>query len=107
MSNVPTIRPIRDRVAVEPIEADAKIHSPNRFIVSTAAIDKMKRARVISLGDGFLSPSGTPVGLAVAVGDVVLYEDGAGKQVHSYGKRYLILREQDIVAIEREQEAQA
>lgn len=102
MSTVPTIRTIRDRLVVEPIDSDAKIHSPNRFIVAAAAIDKIKRGRVLAAGGGLLTPSGDPVGLAVSVGDTVLYEEGTGKPVHSYGKQYLVLREADVIAIEKE-----
>lgn len=106
MSDSPTIQPIRDRILIETVDPDAKIHSPSKFIVSTSAIDKIRRGRVLALGEGFLSPSGTPVGIAVSKGDVVLYEEGAGKTVHSYGKRYLILREQEVLAIEKEQGVQ-
>lgn len=96
-----TIFPIRDRVVIEPVSDDSRVHSPNKFIVSPGAIDKMKRGRVLAVGEGFLAQNGTPVGLAVKVGDVVLYEEQSARPVHSYGKQYAILREQEVLAVER------
>lgn len=95
-----SLTPIRDRLIVQPVEADPKTHSPSKFIVSTAAIDKMKRGRVVAAGEGFLSPAGVPVALSTKIGDVVVYDDGAGRPIYSYGKQYVILREQEVLAIE-------
>lgn len=98
--STPTVTPIRDRVVVTPIADDREKHSVTRIIAAPSPVDKMKRGLVVAVGNGFLSPAGVPVGLAVQVGDVVLYEDGVGKPVNSYGKLYVVLREQEILGTE-------
>jgi len=94
------IRPIRDKVLVEPIEA------ASGGLVLPGSADDFRRAEVRAIGDGYLSNMAKEsVALVVKVGDVVLYKDKTGDKptgdrVRRGGKTLLLLRESDIWAIE-------
>jgi chaperonin GroES len=103
MSKTPTLYPIRDRILVVPVDTDASAHGPRRIITTTTPPDKMKRGAVVAVGEGFLSQTGETVPLSVEVGEVVLFDENAGKRAWSFGTEYVILREQEVLAIEKGQ----
>lgn len=86
------IKPLADRVVVEPKEAETKTAS-GLYIPDTAK-EKPQQGTVISVGSGTKD-----VEMEVKVGDVVLYGKYAGTEVSFEDKKYLIMKQSDILAI--------
>ncbi|MEE8341836.1 MAG: co-chaperone GroES [Candidatus Neomarinimicrobiota bacterium] len=91
------LKPLEDRVVVEPKEADDKTASG--IILPDTAQEKPQEATIVAMGPGKASDSGTIVKMTVKVGDRVLYGKYSGSEVTVDGKEYLIMRESDILAI--------
>ena len=91
MSNV-SIKPLADRVLVEPAAAESKTAS-GLFIPDTAK-EKPQKGVIIAVGAG---KKDEPI--TVKVGDNVLYGKYAGTEISVDGKEYLIMRESDIFAV--------
>jgi chaperonin GroES len=86
------IRPIADRVVIQPAPAEEKTAS-GLYIPDTAK-EKPQRGTVVAVGDG---KKDEPI--TVKVGDEVLYGKYAGTEITYDGAEYLIMRESDIYAI--------
>ena len=91
MSDV-KIKPLADRVLVEPMEAEEKTAS-GIFIPDTAK-EKPQKGTVKAAG-----PGTKDVTMEVKVGDVVLYGKYAGTEISIDGKDYLIMKQSDILAV--------
>jgi chaperonin GroES len=91
MSNV-NIKPLADRVLVEPAAAEEKTASG--IIIPDTAKEKPQRGSVIAVGNGKKDEP-----LTVKVGDQVLYGKYSGTEISIEGKDYLIMRESDIYAV--------
>jgi chaperonin GroES len=90
------IRPLDDRVVVEPLEADEK--TSGGILLPDSAKEKPQRGRVLAVGPGKLQDDGKRLTVAVAVGDEVLYGRYAGNEVKIDGKDVKIMRESDLLA---------
>jgi chaperonin GroES len=90
------IRPLDDRVVVEPLEAEEK--TAGGILLPDSAKEKPQRGKVLAVGPGAANDEGkrTPVG--VVVGDTVLYGRYAGNDIEVGGKELKIMRESDILA---------
>lgn len=86
------IRPLSDRVLIEPKEAEIKTAS-GIYIPDTAK-EKPQQGTVLAAGPGKKDEA-----MEVKVGDVVLYGKYAGTEVTVDGKQYLIVKQSDILAI--------
>ena len=86
------IKPLADRVLVEPKEAETKT-AAGLYIPDTAK-EKPQEGKVIAAGPGKKDEP-----MEVNVGDVVLYGKYAGTEVTVEDKKYLIVRQSDILAI--------
>ena len=86
------IKPLADRVVVEPKEAETKTAS-GLYIPDTAK-EKPQQGTVIAVG-----PGTKDVEMEVKVGDVVLYGKYSGTEVSFEDKKYLIMKQSDILAI--------
>jgi len=86
------IKPLADRVLVEPVEAETKTAAG--IIIPDNAKEKPQRGKVVAVGNG---TKDTP--MTVKVGDTVLYGKYSGTELKLDGKDYLIMRENDIFAI--------
>ncbi len=86
------IKPLADRVLVEPMAAETQTAS-GIFIPDTAK-EKPQKGTVVAVGNGKKDHS-----MTVKEGDVVLYGKYAGTELKFEGKDYLIMREDDILAI--------
>ena len=96
MANV-NVKPLADRVLVEPAAAEEKTASG--IIIPDTAKEKPQRGQIIAVGEGKVSDNGTTVKPQVKVGDTVLYGKYSGTEITVEGKDYLIMRESDIFAI--------
>jgi chaperonin GroES len=90
------IRPLDDRVVVEPLEADEK--TPGGILLPDTAKQKPQRGRVLAVGPGKLRDSGERTAVSVVKGDEVLYGRYGGNDIEMDGKEIKILRESDILA---------
>ncbi|RFN59669.1 co-chaperone GroES [Marixanthomonas ophiurae] len=86
------IQPLSDRVLVEPQEAETKTSSG--IIIPDSAKEKPQRGTVIAVGNGKKDHE-----MTVKKGDTVLYGKYSGTDLKYEGKDYLIMREDDILAI--------
>ncbi len=86
------IQPLSDRVLVEPQEAETKTASG--LYIPDSAKEKPQQGKVVAVGKGKKDHN-----MTVKVGDVVLYGKYAGNELKLDGKDYLIMREDDILAI--------
>jgi chaperonin GroES len=90
------VRPLDDRVVVEPLEADEK--SAGGILLPDTAKQKPQRGRVLAVGPGKLNDKGHRAAVAVAKGDEVIYGKYSGSDVEVDGREVKILRESDILA---------
>jgi chaperonin GroES len=91
MSKV-NIKPLADRVLVEPAEAEEKTASG--IIIPDTAKEKPQKGKIVAVGKG--KPDEP---LTVKVGDAVLYGKYSGSEISVDGIDYLMMRESDILAI--------
>jgi chaperonin GroES len=92
----PKIRPLDDRVVVQPIEAEET--TAGGIVLPDTAKEKPQRGTVIAVGPGKLLDSGQRGELSVAVGDEVIYGKYGGSDIEINGAEVKILRESDILA---------
>lgn len=90
------LRPLGDRVIVEPAAKEEKTASG--IVLPDTAKEKPQEGKVIAVGNGRLE-DGKRVPLDVREGDKVIYSKYAGTEVKYGEKEYLILRESDILAV--------
>ncbi len=90
------LRPLDDRVVVEPIEAEET--TSGGIVLPDTAKEKPQRGTVIAVGPGKLLDSGQRAELSVSVGDEVIYGKYGGSDVEVNGEDVKILRESDILA---------
>jgi chaperonin GroES len=86
------VKPLADRVLVEPAAAETKTAS-GLYIPDTAK-EKPQKGKVVAVGTG---KKDEPI--TVKVGDSVLYGKYSGTEITIEGKEYLIMRESDIFAV--------
>ena len=92
------IRPLHDRILVRRLE-DTEKKSGGGIIIPDTAKEKPQRGKVTAVGNGKTLDDGTRVALEVKKGDKVLFGKYAGTEVTLEGDEYLILREDDILAV--------
>ncbi len=91
------LKPLADRLIVEPIEMEDV--TPSGIVLPETAKEKPQRGKVLAVGPGRRDESGKRVAMDVAEGDTVLYAKYGGTEVKLDDKKYLILRETDVLAI--------
>ena len=91
------IRPLGDRVLIQRVEAEEK--TAGGILLPESAKEKPKEGIVIALGDGKTLEDGSKTSFSVSVGDRVLFTSYAGTDVKYDGSEYMIMREDDLLAI--------
>ena len=92
------IKPLHDYLLIEPVEQETKTSS-GIIIPDTASKEKPQKGTVVASGSGRIDESGKRVAMEVKVGDSVLYKKWGGTDVKLEGKEYLLVKEEDILAI--------
>lgn len=90
------LKPLNDRVLVEPLEAEEK--TAGGIILPDAAREKPTKGRVLAVGPGALRDDGSRAPMSVAVGDTVIYSQYGGTDVKLEEGDCKILREADLLA---------
>ena len=91
-----SIRPLEDRVVVEPVNAEEK--TTGGILLPDTAQQKPQRGKVVAVGPGKFRDDGKRTALSVKTGDEILYGKYSGNDVEVDGKELKILRESDILA---------
>lgn len=92
------IKPLGDRVVVEPLEAENK--TKGGIVIPDTAKEKPQEGKVVAVGKGKILDNGTLQALEVKVGDKILYGKYSGNEITTKeGQELLIMREDDILAI--------
>jgi chaperonin GroES len=91
------LRPLGDRVWVEPIEREEMTASG--IVLPETAKEKPMEGRILAVGPGSRNEEGERSPLDVKVGDKVLFAKYAGTEVKLNGTKYLIMRESDLLAV--------
>ncbi len=86
------IQPLSDRVLVVPQEAETKTASG--IYIPDSAKEKPQQGKIVAVGKGTKDHD-----MTVKVGDIVLYGKYSGSELKFEGNDYLIMREEDILAI--------
>jgi chaperonin GroES len=89
--------PLNDKIVVKRLEAEEK--TAGGIVLPDAAKEKPKQGKVLSLGDGKLLENGERASFQVKEGDRVLFSSYAGNEVTLDGEEYLIMTEDDILAV--------
>jgi chaperonin GroES len=92
------LKPLEDHVIVEPIEQEEKTSS-GIYLPDTAHKDKPQTGTVIAIGTGRLLDNGQRVQTEVKVGEKVVFAKYAGSDVELDDKKYVILKDSDILAV--------
>jgi chaperonin GroES len=92
------IRPLDDRVVVEPFEAEERTRGG--IVLPDSAREKPQMGKVIATGPGkLLEKSGERGKMSLKVGDAIFYGKYSGTEVEIDGEKYVILRESDVLAV--------
>ncbi|MDY0410492.1 co-chaperone GroES [Virgibacillus soli] len=91
------IKPLGDRVVIELVELEETTASG--IVLPDSAKEKPQEGKVVAVGSGRVTDSGEKVALDVKEGDRIIFSKYAGTEVKYQGTEYLILREDDILAI--------
>jgi len=91
------IRPLGDRVIVQPIEKEETI--AGGLLLPETAKEKPQQGEVLAAGEGRRDEDGDRIQMDVKVGDKVLFAKYAGTEIKLDGKKLLIMKETDILGI--------
>ena len=91
------VRPLGDRVLVKRIEAEEK--TKGGIVLPDTAKEKPKEGEIVAVGEGKMLDNGKRAAPQVKVGDRILFTSYAGTEVKIEGEDFLIMREEDILAI--------
>lgn len=92
------IRPLEDRLVVQPFEAEER--TAGGIVLPDSAREKPQMGKVLAIGPGkLMEKSGERAQMSVKVGDTVLYGKYSGTEIELNGEDVVILRETDVLAI--------
>jgi len=91
------IQPLADRIVVKVLEAEER--TKGGIVLPDTAKEKPQEAEVIAIGKGKISDEGKTIPPEVKVGDKILFGKYSGTEIRIDDKEYLILKEEDILAI--------
>jgi chaperonin GroES len=91
------LKPLGDRLIIEPTEQEEMTASG--IVLPETAKEKPMQGKVLAAGPGGRKEDGSRIAMDVKVGDSVLYAKYAGTEVKMDNKKYLILKESDVLAI--------
>jgi chaperonin GroES len=91
------LKPLGSRVVVEPIEQEEV--TAGGIVLPETAKEKPQQGKVMAIGPGDRDEDGDRIAMDVKVGDKILFAKYSGTEIKVDGKKLLILRESDILAI--------
>ena len=91
------VRPLGEKVLIKRVEAEGK--TAGGIVLPDTAKEKPKEGKVIAIGDGRILKSGERAKVQVKKGDRVLFSSYGGTEVRIDGEEYLLMSEDDILAV--------
>ena len=91
------LRPLNDRVVVEPVEQETTTASG--LVLPETAKEKPQQGKVLAVGPGARDEDGERMPLDLEVGDIVLFAKYAGTEIKIDGNKVLIMKENDILGV--------
>ena len=91
------IRPLHDRILVKRVEEQETVRGG--IIIPDSAKEKPQEGKVVAVGNGKVADDGKHIPLDVKAGDKILFGKYSGSEVKIEDDEYLILREEDVLAI--------
>jgi len=91
------IKPLGDRVLIKPSEEKEK--TKGGIVLPDTAKEKPQEGEIVAVGEGRKTEGGKTIPLTLKVGDRVLYGKYSGTEVTVDGEEYLIMREEDVLAV--------
>ena len=91
------LKPLGDRIVVKRVEAEQM--TEGGIVLPDSAKEKPKEGKVLALGDGRLLDDGTRASFQVKKNDRIIFTSYAGTEVTVDGKEYLVMSENDVLAI--------
>ena len=91
------LKPLGDRLVIEPSEDDTEMSAGGIYIPDTAK-EKPQKGKVVAAGPGRTTDEGNVIVMTVSTGDTVIYSKYAGTEYTEDGTDYLIVRESDVLA---------
>ena len=91
------LKPIGDKIIVERIEPESK--TKGGIVLPDNVKEKPKEGKIIAIGEGKLLDNGSRVSPSVKVGEKIIFSSFAGSEVKIDNKEYLIMNEEDILAV--------
>jgi chaperonin GroES len=93
-----SIRPLHDRIIVQRLEEQGE-QKIGGIIIPDSAKEKPQQGKVIAAGNGKINDDGERVPLDVKAGDLILFGKYTSQEVKLDGEEYLIMREDEVLAI--------
>ncbi len=91
------LRPLGDRVVIEPSEGEEQ--TPGGILLPETAKEKPQQGTIVAVGPGRRDEAGKLIAMDVALDDKVLYAKYSGTEIKLDGKKLLIVKESDILAV--------
>lgn len=91
------LKPLNDRVLVKRLESEEV--SAGGIIIPDTAKEKPMKGEIVAAGPGKVDESGKTIAMSVKEGEMVLFNKYAGTEIKIDGADYLVMREDDILAI--------
>ena len=91
------VRPLHDRIIVQRLEEGEQ--TVGRIIIPDTAKEKPQQGKVIAAGNGKSKDDGTRIPLDVTAGDTILFGKYSGQEIKLDGEEYLIMREDEVLAV--------
>ncbi|MBI5667492.1 MAG: co-chaperone GroES [Chloroflexi bacterium] len=92
------LRPLGDRVLIEPAEQE-ETFAGGQLVLPETAKEKPQQGNVLAVGEGRRDEDGERIPMDIKVGDRVLFAKYAGTEIKVDGKKLLIMKESDVLAI--------
>ena len=96
-ATVNKIKPLSDYLLVEPLSKETTL--PSGIVIPDTAKEKPQEGKVVAVGSGKRDEDGNKIPMDVKVGDVVMYKKWGGTEVKVEGKEFLLVKEEDILAV--------
>lgn len=91
------VKPLGDRILVKPVEEEEE--QIGGIIIPDTAKEKPQEGEIVAVGPGKMLESGERQAVSVKVGDKILYGKYSSTEIKYGGEEYLIMREDDILAV--------
>jgi chaperonin GroES len=95
-----TLKPLADRIVVEPVQKDVETFAGGQLVLPDTAKEKPQQGKVLAVGPGARDEAGNRIPMDVAVGDTVVFAKYSGTTFKTdEGNELLLMKESDVLAV--------